>query len=331
MKFKKFSDSIFVRIFFAVLFVAFSLLFSFSSHPSVLTAVNTIKTQIGGNSGVTEFNPSGESRAVTYGVPIYDPPVTITVLDIGQGDAHLIRVGKEYSLMDTGDVEHRAQLISLLRKIGVKKLKRVLISHPHSDHLGGFYEVAGNISVESLYDNGEEYNTSVYKTFRKIVERQKINYNPVRAGDTIDFGDGATFIVYAPKDEYITTKGGKPDINNNSIVGKFEFGKFSMLFTGDAERTEENVLIKEQNTKLFSRILKVAHHGSNTSSQKDFLRSVRPEVAVISVGFHNDYQHPSNEVLKRLQNENITVFRTDEDGSITIDTDGKSWYIKAER
>ena len=95
-------------------------------------------------------------------------------------------------------------------------------------------------------------------------------------------------------------KKGQPDPNDNSIVGKLVFGKFSMLFTGDASRAEENKLIKEENTKLFSRILKVGHHGSASSSQKDFIRSVRPEKAVISVGLHNDYGHPTREAFRSV-------------------------------
>ena len=98
----------------------------------------------------------------------------------------------------------------------------------------------------------------------------KIQRSTLRSGDVVDFGHGAVFVVYAPWAEPLTDKKGAPDLNNNSIVGKLIFGKFSMLFTGDAELQEEKKLIKEQNSRLFSRVLKVGHHGSRTSSSEDF-------------------------------------------------------------
>lgn len=287
--------------------------------------------KVTGSYTTTTSNEKSSSTGGSYGNPIQNPPVTVTVLDIGQGDAHLIRVGDEYSLIDTGDVEHRPNLVAMLQKMGVTKLKRVIITHPHSDHMGGFLAVANAFPIETVYDGGFTNTTSVYKSFVKVIKQKKIAHSQLQAGDSIDFGDNVSFTVYAPWKEPVNSKENKIDYNNNSIVGKLVYGKFSMMFTGDAERIEENLLIKEQNTKMFSRILKVGHHGSNTSTQKDFIRSIRPEVAVISVGLHNDYQHPSRDVLQRLKNENVTIFRTDEDGSIMIDTDGSSWYVHSER
>lgn len=293
----------------------------------------------------TSSNSGGSSSAVSGTLDVY-------TLDIGQGDAHLIKVGDEYTLIDTGDVDHRDSLIAQLKKYNVKSLKNVIITHPHADHMGGFYAlIKAGIPIGHVYDNGMEAGTSVYKTYMKHITAKKIPHSALYKGMTVDLGSGAQFIVYAPEKEgYIYTdkvhddtkelqpednsqqsKINKPDFNNNSIVGKLIFGKFSMLFTGDAEKQEEDVLIKEQNTKLSSRILKVAHHGSNSSSQKDFIRSVRPEIAVISVGFHNDYGHPRKPVLDRLAAENVMVYRTDTQGTIRIHTDGNTWQVTTER
>ena len=199
--------------------------------------------------------------------------------------------------------------------------------------MGGFYAlIKAGIPIGHVYDNGMEAGTSVYKTYLKNITTKKIPHSALYKGMTVDLGQGAQFIVYAPEQgKYIKDNKGQPDPNDNSIVGKLVFGKFSMLFTGDASRAEENKLIMEENTKLSSRVLKVGHHGSAGSSQKDFLRSVRPESAVISVGLHNDYGHPTSQALQRLAAENIMVYRTDTQGTIRIHTDGNTWNITTER
>lgn len=257
----------------------------------------------------------------------------VMTLDIGQGDAHLIKVGDSYTLIDTGDVDHRDSIVAQLKALHVSTLQNVIITHPHSDHLGGFVAIANaGIKIEHVYDNGMEYSSSVYRTYVKTVNRLKIPRDALFKGAVLDLGNGATFTVYAPwQDGYITDKKDKPDPNNNSIVGKLVFGKFSMLFTGDASRDEENRLIKEENTKLSSRVLKVGHHGSGSSSQSDFLRSVRPEIGVISEALHNDYGHPNPQTMKRLAAEHITVYQTATQGRITIHTDGSTWNVTTEK
>ena len=145
-----------------------------------------------------------------------------------------------------------------------------------------------------------------------------------------DAAKGKVFTILG-RELAVAVKEGGPDPNNNSIVGKLVFGKFSELFTGDAFRDEENRLIKEENTKLSSRVLKVGHHGSGSSSQTDFLRSVRPEIGVISEALHNDYGHPNPQTMKRLAAEHITVYQTATQGRITIHTDGKTWNVTTEK
>lgn len=276
--------------------------------------------------GNSSSNSGGSSSAVSGTLDVY-------TLDIGQGDAHLIKVGDEYTLIDTGDVDHRDSLVAQLKKYNVKSLKNVIITHPHSDHLGGFHAlIDAGIPIEHVYDNGMKYKTSVYNTYAKDTDKKNLKRIGLYKGMTVDLGKDAQFVVYAPEEgQYIMDKKGQPDPNDNSIVGKLVFGKFSMLFTGDASRAEENRLIKEENTKLFSRILKVGHHGSASSSQKDFIRSVRPEKAVISVGLHKDYGHPTREALDRLAAENVMVYTTARQGTIRIHTDGNTWQVTTER
>lgn len=275
----------------------------------------------------------GSSATTSQASDAITGTLNVYTLDIGQGDAHLIKVGNEYTLLDTGDVDHRDRLIALLKQYNVSSLKNVIITHPHADHMGGFYAlIKAGIPIGHVYDNGMDASTSVYKTYIKNMTAKNIVHSALYKGAVVDLGSGATFTVYAPEEgNYILDNKGRPDPNDNSIVGKLTFGKFSMLFTGDASRAEENRLIKEENTKLSSRVLKVGHHGSASSSQKDFLRSVRPELAVISVGLHNDYGHPTSQALKRLNDENILVYRTDTQGTIRIHTDGNTWNVTTER
>ncbi|WP_295194760.1 ComEC/Rec2 family competence protein [Veillonella sp.] len=283
-------------------------------------------------SSLAEYLPAGFNQSTTASKQV-EGTLDVYVLNIGQGDSILIRSGNDYSLIDTGDVDHRDNLVAYLKKYNVTKLKNVIITHPHADHLGGFYAITkAGIPIEHVYDNGASYNSSVYNTYMKNVDRLKIPRTVLYKGDVVDFGNGATFTVYAPWEaDPITSEKSGDDVNNNSIVGKLEFGKFSMLFTGDAERLEENRLIKEQNTKLSSRFLKVGHHGSNTSSQKDFLRSVRAETAVISVGEKSIYGHPADQTIKRLKEENMTIYSTFEKGTVQIHTDGNTWQITTDK
>ncbi|WP_298703124.1 ComEC/Rec2 family competence protein [uncultured Veillonella sp.] len=297
----------------------------------MLTLLLTL-TLSGCSSKIQDMVNANQSKAATSTEAVQGT-LDVYALDIGQGDAFLIRVGDEYSLIDTGDVDHRDNLVAYLKQYKVKKLKNVIITHPHADHLGGFFAIAdAGIPMEHVYDNGMTYSSSVYRTYMKTVDRLKIPRTVLYKGDVVDFGNGAKFTVYAPwQGDPVMDNKGKADLNNNSIVGKLEFGKFSMLFTGDAEKPEENRLIKEQNTKLSSRIIKVGHHGSKTSSQKDFLRSVRPEFAIISAGQNNDYGHPHKEALERLRAENITVYQTKTMGTIQIHSDGNTWQITQEK
>ena len=170
----------------------------------------------------------------------------VYMLDIGQGDAILLKVGDEYSMIDTGDIEHRENIVAQLKTMGVTKLKNIIITHPHADHMGGFYAIAKAMPIEHVYDDGIAVDNNMYKTYEKWIEKNKIQRTTLRSGDVVDFGHGAVFIVYAPWVEPLTDKKGETDLNNNSIVGKLIFGKFSMLFTGDAELQEEKKLIKAE-------------------------------------------------------------------------------------
>lgn len=263
----------------------------------------------------------------------------VYVLDIGQGDAIVIKSGNHYSMIDTGkaDDESRFLLQDKLKALGVRELDNLIITHPHADHLGGAWRVMKDMPVKHIYDNGVDYKSSTYKTYVKTAHTENIPRTALKEGDVVDFGDGALFTVYAPSEEMVRDTE-KWNTNNQSIVGKLTKGDFSMLFTGDAEKEEEQYLVKKYNTKLASQVLKVGHHGSRTSSTDDFVRSVRPQFAIISVGEGNEYKHPHDVAIKRLVagmeafHKNIDakerIYRTDRDHTIHVMTDGKQIEIQ---
>lgn len=255
----------------------------------------------------------------------------VYVLDIGQGDAILIKVGDTFTLIDSGDVEHRPDIVRLLHKYGVKKLKNVIITHPHADHLGGFLWVSKEFSVDHLYDNGYALSSSTYTTYVKQIDRKKIPHSILRAGDTIDLGNGAIFEVYAPWDAMMADQKGKQHVNNNSIVGKLIFGTFSMMMTGDAEKEEEEKIVQENRGRLKSTILKVGHHGSKTASSNLFLNEVQGKVALISCGLHNEYGHPSKQAIDRLEASGYAWYATGMSGTLHVHTDGQTYAVDKER
>jgi competence protein ComEC len=165
----------------------------------------------------------------------------VKMLDIGQGDALLIKTAKETILLDSGDVDKRDDIVKLLKKENVKAIDKLIITHPHADHLGGAYAVLKNFTVKSVYDNGQATTNKTYTTYLKLIKEQNIPYKSLRAGDKIDFGGSVQFEVLNPTDAEVK-KGG--DINSNSIVGLLTYGKFAMLTTGDCEASREKEILK---------------------------------------------------------------------------------------
>lgn len=258
----------------------------------------------------------------------FDSPLVVKVLDIGQGDAILIKHGDKYSMIDTADIDKRDEIVRLLKQEHVDRIENLIITHPHADHLGGAWAIMNNFPVERVYDDGLVYNSNTYKTYIKTMKKYKIPRTTLKADTELDFGNDIKFVTYAPGAKYITNEQGKYDANNNSIVGKLIYGDFTMMFTGDAEKEEEKIISSKYKDKLRSKILKVGHHGSKTSSTNEFLNYVQPEVAVISAGLDNKYHHPHQASLKRLtailekvhntKNVDQYIFRTDEQGTVSI-------------
>lgn len=253
--------------------------------------------------------------------------LTVKVLDIGQGDAILIRVAGQAVLVDTGDIEHRDKMVSYIKKEGITTIDKVIITHPHADHLGGMPGILENFKVGQIYDSGQTATTALYRQYLSMVNKKNIPFTIVTSGTEIIIANDIKLKIFAPEKPFIT----ESEINNNSVVSKLIYNKFSMLLTGDAEKDSEARMLKTYAGELKSNVLKVGHHGSNTSSSPGFLKSVAPEAAIISVGANNDYHHPHPSTLKKYEQAKLKVYRTDLDGTITVTSDGNTYNITKEK
>lgn len=226
----------------------------------------------------------------------------VTFLDVGQGDAAVVEEGRTTIVLDTGPTG--IELINYLRYRGVKQIDALLLSHAGVDHSGGLWRVLNEFKVREVWDNG-------LITYRPHLP-EGVKERRLKAGMVLR-KDGMSLLVLHPPEGYYTLKGDQK--NNNSLVIRLENGPLSVLFTGDIERDAEESLLRLKEY-LRSRVLKIPHHGSRTSSTERFLRVVSPEMVIISVDSDNPYGHPHRDVLERLKG--YKILRTDADGAIRV-------------
>lgn len=194
-----------------------------------------------GSQASSSASPAKASAAAKGG------QLTVRMLDIGQGDAFLLEKDGKFVMIDTGDIEHRDQIVALLHKYKVKEISKIIITHPHADHLGGMNAIFKNFKVDAIYDDGMPAATGSYKNYLKQIKANKIPYHVLKAGDEVDFFDGVKYNVLGPV-KVIKDQKGNSDFNNNSVVGRLTYGKFSMMFTGDAEKEEEKTILDKGGT-----------------------------------------------------------------------------------
>lgn len=284
--------------------------------------------------GQAPADSSGSDKQAVQSTVAAEGNLVVKMLNVGQGDAILIQTPQQTVLIDTSDLDERDKLQRELNKAGVKTIDKVILTHPHADHIGGMDVVLNEFAVKEVYDNGMPSTSKIYLNYMKKLKAKGIVHKTLKAGDVVDFGSGASFHVFAPTESHQQEgqqKGYKHDPNNESIVGKLVFGEFAMMFTGDAEKKEEAAVVAGFDTELNAQVLKAGHHGSKSSSSKEFLRAVQPETALISCGAGNDYGHPHKETMKKYKALNLKIFETDKNGTITITTDGKTYEVKPEQ
>jgi beta-lactamase superfamily II metal-dependent hydrolase len=248
---------------------------------------------------------------------------------VGQGDAALITspTGKTV-LIDGGPSEAGAALAAFVHSRTTSPLDLVLLTHPHSDHLGGLGAVIRRQGARLFMDAPSPHRSPAYAALLDVIERRRIPVRNAAAGRTIDLGGGARLVLLAPPAPAIT--GTRSDVNANSVVARLEHGQVRMLFMGDAEAHTERWLLAS-GAELRASVLKVAHHGSRHSSGAAFLRAVSPAIAVVSCGARNEYRHPHPATVERLIRAGARVVRTDREGTVSISSDGRVAWIEASR
>lgn len=273
--------------------------------------------------------------------------LTISMLDIGQGDAVLIQTGAKNILIDTGDDKYyedgkkgkeNTQLLTELQKLKIDHIDTLVMTHAHADHIGKADKVIAQYGVKELVYNGIPSTSKYFINALKAAKANGTQQVKVKAGDVLDFGNGVSFEIVSPSQSLIDEDTAaikakkKVDVNNESVVGRLTFGNFAMLFTGDAEGPVEKIMAASYGKKLKCQVLKAGHHGSKTSSTAEFLKLVQPESVVMSLGVNNQYGHPHEALLNRLQKQGVkNIYRTDANGTITIVSDGSSYSITTEK
>lgn len=244
--------------------------------------------------------------------------ISVHYIDVGQGDSILINVNNKNLLIDSGPTDSESDLLSYLDSLKIHNLDYVIATHPHEDHIGNMSKIIDKYNVISFYSPKVSYTSKCFEDMITSLKNKNLKIHVIKEGThSINLGTNTLVTVYSPIN---TTY--DDNYNNYSPIIKIQFGKISFMFTGDAEElVEKQVLNSYKNLK--SNVLKVGHHGSSSSSCKEFINAVDPSIFVISVGRFNDYNHPSKTTLDLLNSyDNKKIFRTDLNGTIIIRSDG---------
>ena len=245
-------------------------------------------------------------------------------MDIGQGDATLIKTGGHAMLIDAGNNSKGTAVQNYLKKQGVEKLDYVIGTHPDADHIGGLDVVIYKFDCGKVLLPKYKKDTKTYEDVENSLKSKSYKAVNPSVGDKFQLGD-ASFTVIAPADRKFD------NANDYSIAIRLEYGKNSFLFVGDAEEESEEEMLKSSQI-LDADVYKVSHHGSKTGTSEDFLKMVNPAYAVISCGEDNSYGHPHAEVMNLLRKDGVKVFRTDEQGTIVAVSDGEkiTWNMSSD-
>lgn len=261
---------------------------------------------------------------INFIIYIFPQKLRIFFIDVGQGDSTLIITpDKKTVLIDGGgsdsfDVGEKVLLPYLLDR-RILKIDYVLISHFDTDHCGGILTIMEKVKVKNIIISEQAEHSENYERFKKLMIHKRIRLIEVKKGDKIKIGRYSEFKILFPTSRLLSEN----PLNNNSIVAQFNYNNFKMLFTGDIEKLAEQQILKTEKAEIRADILKVAHHGSKTSSIPEFIKAVRPKIALIGVGKNNTFGHPNQQTIKNLENIKCRIYRTDLQGEIIIKIDQK--------
>ena len=237
----------------------------------------------------------------------------IYFVDVGQADCILINDNNEYGLIDAGNNEDGEKIVKYFKDLGITKFKYVFGTHAHEDHIGGMDNIIENFQIEHFYMPDTITTTRTFEEVLDALEEKNIAFETPEEDENLTFSDTVFKVLHVGKD--------KRDLNDTSIVLKLTYKNTSYLFMGDATSSvEKDILDKD----IKSDVLKVGHHGSQYSSTISFLKKVSPKYAIIEVGKNNSYNHPKEVTLKKLEDLGTKIYRSDEDGTIILTSDGEN-------
>ncbi len=238
--------------------------------------------------------------------------LSVHFLDVGQGDCQIITFPNGQNMViDAGNNKDEDFICDYIKQLDIQKIDYLIGTHPHADHVGSLDEIINTFPVENVYLPECTSDSLTYKDVLAAIDNADLSVTYTRADTVIYSDERISVTAVAPTENY-------DDLNNQSIVIRLTYGKSSFLFTGDAEEESENNITSD----ISADVLKVAHHGSRTSTSQSFLERVDPMYAVISCGSDNKYGHPHTETLERLENNDVTVYRTDTMGTLICRTQG---------
>lgn len=258
---------------------------------------------------------------ISASIPPEGSTFQIQFIDVGQADAALISCDNHYMLIDGGNRDDSSRIYSVLQAAGINHLDIVVGSHAHEDHIGGLPGAFQAADADLVLSPVTEYDSKVFETFKSKAAEKGSGLTVPPTGSTYALGSATVKIL--------GLNGGE-DTNDTSIILKITYGETSFLFTGDAEYDGEHAVL-DRGADLSATVLKVGHHGSDTSTCYPFLRTVMPQYAVISVGAGNSYGHPADDTLSKLRDAGVEVFRTDLQGDIFCSSDGKTVSFETQK
>lgn len=264
-------------------------------------------------------NQSNQTQEIAKSNIILNKNLDIYFIDVGQADSILLTNNSESMLIDAGNNEDGENVVNFIKEKGITKLNYVIGTHPHEDHIGGLDNVINNFEIEKIYMPKIETTTKTFEDVIDAINNKNLKISNPKKGETFNLADATCQIMLDPILD-------KDNLNLSSIVLKVQYGNNSFLFMGDAEEENEKTIDWPKVD-----VLKVGHHGSNTSTSEDFLNQVSPKYAVISAGENNSYGLPKQEIIDRLQKINTKIYRTDKDGTIKMSSDGNEITIEKEK
>ena len=251
--------------------------------------------------------------------------LVIKVYDVGQGDSIYIQTPSGYHLLvDGGPNDKVINYLNHDLGVGNRQLDLVILTHPQSDHMKGLISVLKKFTVKKVLATTATNQTADFQMWKDSLKAEKLEPIEPLAGDSISLADGVTLSFVWPTQEAVKTY---TDLNTTCIVFKLSYGSFDALLTGDADQQVQPY----SGTIGQVEVLKVPHHGSKTGTSQELLDLIKPEVSIISVAAKNRYGHPAANTIEMLANIGSKIFRTDQNGTIEVESDGERWYTRTER